>query len=65
MEWIEVVKQYGPWSIGWAVSIYLGLWILSRVDKDIESRTNLAAAVNKMCELTEKIYERLTNGKLP
>jgi len=50
MEWAEFLKLYGPMGIGWIVAAYLGLFILRRYDRDIDSKTQLALALQKLAE---------------
>ena len=45
MEMTDILKIYGPMAIGWIVAGYLIKFIMDRYDKDIESRANLATAL--------------------
>lgn len=54
MDFAELVKVYGPLSLGWGVAAYLGKFILSRYDADIDSRVKLANALDK---ITDRIEE--------
>lgn len=55
MEWTEFLKVHGPLAIGWILAGILIHFILSRYDKDIQSRVDLANALNA---LTTIIRER-------
>lgn len=54
METLELIKQYGPWAIGWGAAFYLGKFILDRYDKDIDSRNALASALNNLSKIIEQ-----------
>lgn len=53
--WVELAKVWGPLSIGWLVAGYLIKFIMDRYDKDIESRSHLASALDA---LTNVVKER-------
>lgn len=48
MEIAEILKLYGPLGIGWGVAGYLIKFIMDRYDRDIESRSRLAAALEAL-----------------
>lgn len=50
---IELLKQYGPWSIGWFAFAYLGNFLLGRYDRDLQSRIDLAVALNGLAKAIE------------
>tara|TARA_R110000868_G_scaffold309916_1_gene571157 strand:- start:362 stop:532 length:171 start_codon:yes stop_codon:yes gene_type:complete len=50
MEYGELLKLYGPLSLGWIVAAYLGKFILDRYDRDIEAKTALSLALQKLAE---------------
>jgi len=52
--WLELVKLWGPLSLGWVAASYMGKFIMDRYDRDIESRSKLASALQ---ELTVAIRE--------
>lgn len=54
-QWLELVKLWGPLSLGWLVAAYLGKFVIDRYDKDIESRAKLAIALQ---ELSDAIKEK-------
>ncbi len=45
---IDVIKLYGPLAIGWLVAGYLIKFIMDRYDRDIESRSKLASALEQL-----------------
>lgn len=45
MDFVELAKLWGPLSIGWLVAGYLIKFIMDRYDKDIDSRSKLASAL--------------------
>lgn len=53
MEWTDFLKVYGPLAIGWIVAAFLMKFILDRYDKDIESRSALASAINNFAKTLE------------
>ena len=48
MEYTEILKIYGPLSLGWIVAAYLGKFILDRYERDIEAKTALALALQNL-----------------
>lgn len=48
MDFVELAKLWGPLSIGWLVAGYLIKFIMDRYDKDIESRSRLASALEAL-----------------
>ena len=56
MEWTEILKLYGPQAIPWLALAYVGKWLLSRMDSDLETRVKLALALEG---LTSAIKEKL------
>lgn len=54
MEWMEVLKLYGPSSIPWIALCYLGKWILDRHDRDLDSRVKLATALEGLSSVIER-----------
>jgi len=53
MELMELVKVYGPLSLGWVGFAYMGKFILDRYDKDLESRVQLSNALNALTKAIE------------
>ncbi len=53
--YIELLKVWGPLSIGWFVAGYLIKFIMDRYDRDIDSRAKLATALEG---LTDAVKER-------
>lgn len=53
MEWMDLIKTYGPLGIGWVVAGYLMKFILDRYNADIESRVKLAAAIENLTRIIE------------
>ena len=50
MEFWPIIREFGPWSIGWGVAVYLGIFILKRYDSDIDSKIKLALALQSLAE---------------
>jgi hypothetical protein len=48
MEWMDVVKVYGPLGVFMPLFIYLLKFILTNYKSDIESRLKLAEALNQL-----------------
>ena len=57
--YLELIKLWGPLSIGWIVAAYLIKFIMDRYNSDIESRSKLAMALDSLA----KAVERQTNAK--
>ena len=55
MDFTDILKIYGPLAIGWIVAGYLIKFIMDRYDKDIDSRSKLATALQ---ELSNAIKEK-------
>lgn len=45
---LDVLKIYGPLAIGWLVAGYLIKFIMDRYEKDIDSRSKLASALDAL-----------------
>ena len=56
--WLELVKLWGPLSLGWCAAAYLGKFIMDRYDKDIDAKVKLSTALDS---LTSVIKERISN----
>lgn len=54
MEYAEIFKVYGPLALGWPIAIYLGKFLLTRYESDIESRHKQAAALEALVKLIEE-----------
>lgn len=52
--YIELLKVWGPLSIGWFVAGYLIKFIMDRYDRDIESRTKLATALESLSAIIKE-----------
>lgn len=50
MEYAEFFKLYGPLSLGWIVAAYLGRFIINRYDADIQSKIELAKALQGLAD---------------
>ncbi|CAB4198901.1 hypothetical protein UFOVP1326_4 [uncultured Caudovirales phage] len=50
MDITDILKLYGPLSIGWIAAAYLAKFVLDRYDADIKSRTDLAVALQQLAE---------------
>ena len=56
MEWTEILKLYGPQAIPWIALAYVGKWLMTRMDNDLETRVKLAVALEG---LTTAIKEKM------
>ena len=52
---LELVKLWGPLSLGWVAAAYMAWFIMTRYDKDIDSRVSLATAINSLKEAVERL----------
>jgi len=55
-DFTELVKIWGPLSLGWVVAGYLIKFIMDRYDRDIASRTELA---NALTQLSDTIKDKV------
>ena len=55
METWEIVKTYGPWSLGFAGMAYLAKWILDRFDKWVETAIKLANSLDGLTHIIQDI----------
>lgn len=55
MEFIELVKVYGPLGLGWVVALWLIKFILDRYQTDIDSRVKLATALDGLTRVIENL----------
>lgn len=55
--WIELVKVWGPLSLGWVAAGYMGKFIMDRYDRDIDSRVKLATALDALTKMVERENE--------
>lgn len=55
METVDILKLYGPLGMGWAAAIYLGRFILTRYDADINAKSSLASALEKLTEAIREV----------
>ena len=53
MEFMELIKVYGPLAMGWVVAFWLIKFILDRYQADIEGRTKLATALDGLTRIIE------------
>lgn len=58
MELGDLLKVYGPLAIGWLLAAYLMKFILDRYNADIDARTKLAGALDKLSETIESCAKR-------
>ena len=56
MDWMDVLRLYGPQAIPWIALAYFGKWHLDRLDRDLEGRVKMATALEG---LTAVIKERI------
>jgi len=57
MEWVDILKLYGPQAIPWIALAYFGKWHLDRLDRDLDARVKLATALES---LTAMIKEKIS-----
>ena len=50
MEIGDIIKVYGPLALGWVLAAYLVKFIMDRYDKDIQSRSDLATALDNLSD---------------
>lgn len=48
MDPLELVKQYGPWSLGWVLFVFLLKWVLDRFDKQTEAIVKTAVTLETL-----------------
>lgn len=53
MDWLDIVKVYGPMGLGWVGFAYVGKFILDRYDKDIEAKLALSNALQALTKAIE------------
>lgn len=53
MDWLDLVKVYGPMGLGWVGFAYVGKFILDRYDKDIEAKLALSNALQALTKAIE------------
>ena len=58
MEVMEIVKVYGPLGLGWIIAGYLLKFILDRYNADIESRVQLALALDKLSNVVDSLTRK-------
>ncbi len=56
--WVELVKLWGPLSLGWIAAAYMGKFILDRYDRDIQAKVELAAAINQLTKMVEEHFDK-------
>ncbi len=54
MDWLELVKLWGPLSLGWVAAAYMGKFIMDRYDKDIDAKVKLATALDNLSDIIER-----------
>lgn len=55
MEFMELIKVYGPLALGWVVALWLIKFVLDRYQSDIEGRVKLATALDGLTKVIEKL----------
>lgn len=63
MEFGELLKVYGPMAIGWVIAAYMGKFVLDRYDRDIESRSKLASALESLGDKLEGMAQAVRDIK--
>ena len=55
MDMLDLVKVYGPLSLGWVAALYMLKFVLDRYQTDIEARVKLATALDGLTKLIEDL----------
>lgn len=55
VEFIDLIKVYGPLGLGWVAALYLLKFVLSRYEADIESRVKLSTALDGLRVVIENL----------
>ena len=50
----DLLKIYGPLSLGWIVAAYLLKFVLDRYNDDIEARVKLATALDQLSKVIDR-----------
>ena len=50
----DILKIYGPLSLGWIVAAYLLKFVLDRYKDDIESRVSLATSLDALSKVIDR-----------
>lgn len=58
MEFVDLVKVYGPLALGWVIAAYLLKFILDRYQTDIDARVKLATALDGLQRVIEDLGRR-------
>ncbi len=58
MEFLDLVKIYGPLALGWVVAVYLLKFILDRYQTDIDARVKLATALDGLTRVIEETQRK-------
>lgn len=57
METSDILKIYGPMALGWIAAAYLGRFVLTRYDRDIEAKSALASALEKLTDTIKEFHK--------
>lgn len=60
MEWLEILKIFGPQAVPWIALYLIVKWLMERADKDLEGRIRMAVALEN---LTTLVKERIGHAK--
>ena len=52
--WLDFLTKFGVGAVFLPIALYLGNFIMTRYDKDIQSRTDLAVALNQLAKIIEE-----------
>ena len=50
----DVIKLWGPLSLGWVLALYLLKFVLDRYKDDIDSRIKLAMSLDNLSRVIER-----------
>lgn len=64
MDWIEILKQWGPSAIPGVALLIVLKWVGERVDKWSDNATKLAVALDGLANLVRELKDTVRdNGK--
>jgi hypothetical protein len=55
---VDLVKIYGPLSLGWVAAFYMLKFVLDRYAADIDARVKMANAIDSLTRIIEGMEEK-------